>query len=65
MYTESYKSGAMDLQTLNSTRDNLRAAQNRLLSEQFNLLSAILELEKELNIPFGSIAAMQSIALEL
>lgn len=56
MYTESYRSGALDLQTLNNTRDNLRTAQNRLLSEQFNLLSTILELEKELNIPFGSIA---------
>jgi len=56
MYEESYRNGAVDLQTLNSTRDNLRTAQNRLLSEQFNLLSTILELEKELNIPFGSIA---------
>jgi outer membrane protein TolC len=65
MYTESYRSGATDLQTFNSTRDNLRTAQNRLLSEQFNLLSAILELEKELSLPFGSIAAIQSIAWEM
>ena len=65
MYTESYMSGAVDLQTLNSTRDNLRTAQNRLLSEQFNLLSSILELEKELNIPFGSITAIQGIAPEI
>jgi outer membrane protein TolC len=56
MYTVSYRNGAVDLQTLNSTRDNLRTAQNRLLTEQFNLLSTILELEKELNLPFGSIA---------
>jgi outer membrane protein TolC len=56
MYTESYMSGALDLQTLYSTRDNLRTAQNRLLSEQLTLLSTILDLEKELNIPFGSIA---------
>ncbi|MDR0796479.1 MAG: TolC family protein, partial [Tannerella sp.] len=55
MYEESYRSGAVDLQSLNSTRDNLRTTQNRLLSEQFNLLSLILELEKELNLPFGSI----------
>jgi outer membrane protein TolC len=59
MYTEAYRNGAVDLQTLNSTRDNLRAAQNRLLSEQFNLLSAILELEKELNIPFGSLLSWE------
>jgi len=55
MYTESYRSGTIDLQSLYSTRDNLRTAQNRLLSEQFNLLSSILEIEKELNIPFGSL----------
>jgi len=56
MFEESYRSGAVDLQALNNTRDNLRAIQNRFLSEQFNLLSSILELERELNIPFGSIA---------
>ena len=56
MQTEAFQRGTVDLQALNSTRDNLRTAQNRLLSEQFNLLSAILELERELNIPFGSIA---------
>ena len=56
MFEDSYRSGAVDLHTLNNTRDNLRAIQNRFLSEQFNLLSSILELERELNLPFGSIA---------
>ena len=56
MQGDAYRQGAVELQTLNSTRDNLWAAQNRLLSEQFNLLSVILDLERELNIPFGSIA---------
>ena len=56
MQTTAHSQGAVELQTLNNTRDNLFAAQNRLLSEQFNLLSLILELERELNIPFGSIA---------
>jgi outer membrane protein TolC len=55
MHEESFNRGAADLQALNNTRDNLRAVQNRLLSEQFNLLSSILELERELNVPFGSI----------
>jgi outer membrane protein TolC len=55
MHEESFSRGAADLQALNNTRDNLRAVQNRLLSEQFNLLSSILELERELNVPFGSI----------
>ncbi|MDR2543506.1 MAG: TolC family protein [Treponema sp.] len=56
MFEEAYLRGAVDLQALNNTMDNLRTAQNRLLSEQFNLLSIVLELERELNIPFGSIA---------
>ena len=56
MQENAYSQGAVELQTLISTRDNLWAAQNRLLSEQLNLLSVVLELEKELNIPFGSIA---------
>jgi outer membrane protein len=59
MQEEAFQRGAVDLQALNSTRDNLRTVQNRLLSEQFNLLSTVLELEKELNIPFGSIALVE------
>jgi outer membrane protein TolC len=55
LHEESFSRGAVDLQGLNNTRDNLRTVQNRLLSEQFNLLSSILELERELNVPFGSI----------
>ena len=57
MQTNAFRQGAVELTTLNNTRDNLFSAQNRLLSEKFNLLSIILDLEKELNIPFGSIAA--------
>ncbi|MCL2008649.1 MAG: TolC family protein [Treponema sp.] len=56
MSEEAYGRGVIDLQSLNSTTDNLRTAQNRLLSEHFNLISAILELERELGLPFGSIA---------
>jgi outer membrane protein TolC len=55
MYEEAYRSGTTDLQSLYSSRDNLSLAQNKLLSERYNLVSAILELEKELNVPFGSI----------
>jgi outer membrane protein TolC len=55
MHEEAYRRGATDLQSVYSARDNVSLAQNKLLSERYNLVSAILELEKELNVPFGSI----------
>jgi outer membrane protein TolC len=55
MYEESYRQGAADLQSLRSARDSLSLAQNHVLEEQYNLASAVLDLEKELNIPFGSL----------
>jgi outer membrane protein TolC len=54
-YEESYQRGTSDFQTLNTARDNVQAAQNKLLSEQYNLALSILELEKEINVPFGSL----------
>ncbi|MDR1316616.1 MAG: TolC family protein [Spirochaetales bacterium] len=55
MYEEAYRNGTADLQSVYSSRDNLSIAHNKLLSERYNLVSAILELEKEFNIPFGNI----------
>jgi outer membrane protein TolC len=55
MYEEAYRQGTSDFQSLRSVRDNLSFAQNSVLEEQYNLASAILELEKELDIPFGSL----------
>jgi hypothetical protein len=40
---------------LRGGRDSLEQAKNRLLQEQYNLISALLDLEKELNIPFGTL----------
>ncbi|MDR1179220.1 MAG: TolC family protein [Spirochaetales bacterium] len=54
MYEEAYRNGTVDLQSVYSSRDSLSIAHNKLLSERYNLVSAILELEKELNIPFGN-----------
>ena len=56
MSEEAYARGTLDLQTLYSRRDNLAAVQNRIMTEQFNFLSTILELERELNLPYTSIA---------
>jgi outer membrane protein TolC len=59
-YEESYQSGGTDFQTLNTARDNLQAARNKLLSEQYNLALAVLELEKEVNVPFGSVLRLET-----
>ena len=56
MYEDSFKRGAVDYQRLRSAGDSLEQAKNRLLQEQYNLISALLDLEKELNIPFGTLS---------
>jgi outer membrane protein TolC len=55
MTAEAYRQGAADLQKLRSAADSLSQAGVRLQSEQYNLIAAILDLEKELNIPFGTL----------
>ena len=55
MHEDAYRKGAADLQSLYTARDSVSLAQNQLLSEQYNLIASILELEKELNLDFGSI----------
>ena len=55
MIEDAFRRGAADYQRLRSAGDGLEQAKNRLLSEQFNLISALLDLEKELNIPFGTL----------
>ncbi|MDR1106574.1 MAG: TolC family protein [Treponema sp.] len=54
-YEDAYRRGAVDIQSLYSARDNVLLAENQLLSEQYNLAAAILELEKELALPFGTL----------
>jgi len=55
MIEDAYRRGAADYQRLQSAGDSLAMARNRLLQEQFNLVSALLDLEKELNVPFGTL----------
>jgi outer membrane protein TolC len=55
MYEEAYRRGAADLQSVYSARNNVQLAENQLLSEQHNLIVAILKLEKELSLPFGTL----------
>jgi outer membrane protein TolC len=57
MYEAAYRQGTSDFQSLRSARDSLSSAQNSVLEERYNLAEKILELEKELAIPFGSLSA--------
>jgi outer membrane protein TolC len=55
MWAESYRQGSADLQRLRSAADSLFEAENRMQQEQYNLLAAALDLEKALNVPFGTL----------
>ena len=55
MTAEAYRRGAADLQKLRAAADSLSQAGFRLQSERYNLIAATLDLEKELNIPFGTL----------
>ena len=59
MHEEAYQKGAADLQSLYTARDSVSLAYNKLLSEQYNLIANVLELEKELNLDFGSIGRFE------
>jgi outer membrane protein TolC len=55
MYEEAYRNGAADYQQLRNAGDSLLQAQGRVREEQYNLISAVLNLERELGVPFGTI----------
>jgi outer membrane protein TolC len=55
MWEESYRQGSEDLQRLRSAADSLSETENRMQQEQYNLLAAALDLEKALNVPFGTL----------
>jgi outer membrane protein TolC len=55
MIEDAYKRGAADYQRLRNAGDSIAQAKNQLLQEQYNLISTLLDLEKELNIPFGTL----------
>jgi outer membrane protein TolC len=54
LYTDAYRKGAADYQQLRSAGDSLSQAENKVLQEQYNLISAILDLEKE-QAPSGAL----------
>jgi outer membrane protein TolC len=55
LYEEAWRNGAADYQQVRDAGDSLLQAQNRVQQEQYNLIAAILDLENELGVPFGSV----------
>jgi outer membrane protein TolC len=55
MYEESYMKGSAGFQQLQAAGDSLSLAKNKVQQERYNLLAAILDLEKALNVPFGTL----------
>ncbi len=52
-YEEAYRRGTSDLQSLKDSGDALIEARASVLTERHALLDALLDLESELNLPFG------------
>ena len=55
MMEDAYSRGVVDYQRLRNAGDSIGQARNQLFQEQYNLISTLLDLEKELNIPFGTL----------
>jgi outer membrane protein TolC len=52
MYEEAYRQGTVDYQSLRNAGDSLSQAKYQVQQEYYNLIAAVLDLEKELNIAF-------------
>jgi outer membrane protein TolC len=59
MYEEAYRNGTADYQSLRNAADSSLQVENQLQQEQYNLISTILDLEKELNVPFGTLGGQK------
>lgn len=55
MTLESYSHGTKDLLSLQTASDNLLSAKVNLISEAYNLICAVLDLENAARIPFGTL----------
>jgi outer membrane protein TolC len=54
-YREAYQKGTASLSDVRSASDSLDKAQNNMAGEYYTLIAVSLDLQKELNIPFGSL----------
>jgi outer membrane protein TolC len=52
---DAYQRGTKDLLTLQNSEGDLNQAHYDLLSQRYSLISAVIDLEYELNLPFGTL----------
>ena len=55
MTLSAYNAGSRDLLALQTAIDNLATAKNTLQNQRFTIISAILDLENTLGVPFGTL----------
>lgn len=55
MTLSAYNAGSRDLLALQTAVDNLATAKNTLQNQRYTIISAILDLENTLGVPFGSL----------
>ena len=55
MTLNAYNHGSKDLLTLQNSADSLLSAKINLMQQKYTLISAVLDLENTLGIPFGSL----------
>ena len=60
MMKDAYSRGVVDYHRLRNAGDSISQAMNQLFQEQYNLISTLLDLEKELSIPFGTLTELAS-----
>ncbi|MBR1638380.1 MAG: TolC family protein [Treponema sp.] len=59
MTLSAYNAGSKDLLSLQTAADNLATAKNTLQNQRYTIISAILELENLLGVPFGSLGTSE------
>ncbi len=59
MTLSAYNAGSKDLLALQTAADNLATAKNTLQNQRYTIISAILDLENTLGVPFGSLGTSE------
>lgn len=54
----AYNNGSKDLNTLQNAEDNLAAARFSIQTQKYSIITAVLNLENILGIPFGSLSSV-------
>ena len=60
MTLAAYNAGSRDLLSLQTAADNLASAKNTLQNQRYTIISAILDLETTLGVPFGTLGETET-----